>query len=207
MNQSFTDSIKDNFHLNCILSSLPDTIYTVCTNTNTNTKFKTIVYNTECVIPFTQLASLLNYNELCNVLKCLDEQQDFLINKYKKGFIGIDTNELLVVFDNETRKNKYYNISYKFLFDYIPSNNSFRILCFQKQFKNSDKHLIIFPKAEMERKKSIPILLSYWVYYESIGILLHRKTLNNLTHTRLENFFCRISYFCKHKYKKVQLYF
>jgi hypothetical protein len=190
--------------LTCILSSLPETIYTL--DTNANTKTKTIVYNTESVIPFTQVASLLTYNELCNVLKCLDEQQDFLIKKYKKGFIGIDTNELLVVFDNETRKKKYYNISSKFLFDYIPSNNSFRILCVPK-LKNSDKQLIIFPEAEMERKKIIPILLSYWIYYESIGILLHRKTLKNLTHTRLENFFCRISYFCKHKYKKVQLYF
>ena len=200
MNQFFTDSIKDNFHLKCILSSLPDTIYSV------DNKTQTIVYNTECVFPFTQLSSLLGYNELCNLLKCLDEQQDFLISKYKKGFIGIGTNELLVVFDNETQKNKYYNISYKLLFDYIPSSNSFRILCFPK-LKNSDKQLLIYPEAEIERKKIIPLLLSYWVYYQSIGILLHRKTLHNLTHTRLENFFCRISYFYKHKYKKVQLYF
>ena len=143
---------------------------------------------------------LTSYEQFCYLFDSLEEQQEYLILHFGKGFFGIDINELVV----DEVSQKYYNTSCRFLTDYNFHSSCFRLLYFPPQLLLS--HLFL-PYDDIHSMKVLPISLSYWCYYNVIATLIKHYNPLDWRHTRLGNFFHRLQYLSKRKYKRVPLFF
>jgi hypothetical protein len=116
------------------------------------------------------------------IFESLEEQQEYLLKVFKKGFVCLDPNAIILY------NKKFYHVAPHLLTTYDDKLAMFKL------FKLSWNG---FLKEEIENAKSLPIQLSYWSYYHSIN------RFSNFD----KKFVFRIQYLSEKKHKRVPIIF